>query len=287
MTLSAGILFALGLLHLVYTFWGSKLTPRDPALRVRMSEVSPVMKRLASSVVALLAFTTCAHAAELKLFTVRAITTILWEIGPEFERTTGHKLDVVTGFSPAFAKQIRAGEAFDLVFAPGPAIDALIKDGLVTVDSRTPMVKSDAGVEVRAGAPKPNIATVEAFKQTLLNAKSIAYLPMAGVPQLIERLGLTEALKAKSVVPNADIVSELVAKGEVELGIIVVTQILTTPGVELVGPLPPELRITSSFVGAISSQAKAPEAARELIAFLKTPAAVKVMRAQGMEPLFE
>ena len=95
-----------------------------------------------------------------------------------------------------------------------------------------------------------------------------------------------EALKAKSVVPNADIVSELVAKGEVELGVIVVTQILTTPGVELVGPLPQELRITSSFVGAISSQAKAPEAARDLIAFLKTPAAVKVMRAQGMEPLF-
>jgi molybdate transport system substrate-binding protein len=109
---------------------------------------------------------------------------------------------------------------------------------------------------------------------------------MADVPQLIERLGLTEALKAKSVVPNADIVSELVAKGEVELGITVVTQILTTPGVELVGPLPQELRITSSFVGAISSQAQAPEAARDLMAFLKTPAAVKVMRAQGMEPLF-
>jgi molybdate transport system substrate-binding protein len=119
-----------------------------------------------------------------------------------------------------------------------------------------------------------------------LNAKSIAYLSMADAPQLIERLGLTEALKAKSVVPNADIVSELVARGEVELGITVVTQILTTPGVELVGPLPQELRITSSFVGAISSQAQAPEAARDLMTFLKTPAAVKVMRAQGMEPLF-
>jgi molybdate transport system substrate-binding protein len=171
-----------------------------------------VVTRFASIVVMLLMLATGAHAAELKLFTVRAITTILWEIGGEFERSTGHKLSIVTGFSPEFTRRIREGEAFDLVFAPMPAIDALIKDGFVTADSRTPMVKSDAGVEVRAGAPKPNIATVEAFTQTLLNAKSIAYLPMAGVPQLIERLGLTEALKSKSVVPNADIVSDLVAQ---------------------------------------------------------------------------
>ncbi len=93
------------------------------------------MKCLASNVVALLAFTTGAHAAELKLFTVRAITTILWEIGGEFERSTGHKLSVTTGFSPSFTKRIREGETFDLVFAPAPAIDALIKDGFVMLDS--------------------------------------------------------------------------------------------------------------------------------------------------------
>jgi molybdate transport system substrate-binding protein len=119
------------------------------------------------------------NASEVRIFTVRAITTILWEIGQEFERTTGHTLKVTTGFSPAFTRRIRAGEPYDLVFAPMAAIDALIKEGLVTANS--PMLKSDAGVEVRAGVPKPNIATVEAFKETLLNAKSIAYLPMAGV----------------------------------------------------------------------------------------------------------
>jgi molybdate transport system substrate-binding protein len=222
----------------------------------------------------------------MKLLTVRAITTILWEIGPEFERTTGHKLEVHTGFSPAFSKRIREGEPFDLAFAPMAAIDALIRTGHVTAESLTPMVKSDAGVEVRADAPKPDISSVEAFKLTLLNAKSIAYLPMARVPELIERLGLTEALKAKTVIPDADIVSELVAKGEVELGIIVVTQIMTTPGVELVGPLPPELRITSQFVGGISAKSKSPAAARDLIAFLKSPKAIEVMRKQGMEPMF-
>lgn len=244
------------------------------------------MLRFVAVAAALLVAATAASAAELKLLTVRAITTILWEIGPEFERTTGHKLDVHTGFSPAFSKRIREGEPFDLTFAPMLAIDALIRDGFVTAESRTAMVKSDAGVEVRAGAPRPDIRTVDAFKQTLLNAKSIAYLPMAGVPQLIDRLGLTDALRTKTVIPNADVVSELVAKGEVELGIIVVTQIMTTPGVELVGTLPPEVRITSQFFGGISSKSKAPDAARDLIAFLKSPKAVEVLRKQGMEPMF-
>jgi molybdate transport system substrate-binding protein len=244
------------------------------------------MKHWALVIVAMLFSSNSAYSAQLKILTVRAIASVLWEIGPDFERSTGNKLDVVLGYSPELSKRINAGEAFDLFVAPVARIDSLISDGKLTSNSRTLMVKSDAGVEVRAGAPKPNIATVEAFKQALLDAKSIAYLSFAGVPQLIERLGLTDALKSKSVVPDADIVSELVAKGEVELGIIVITQILTTPGVELVGPLPPELRISSSFAGAISSKSKEPDATRDLIAFLKTPTAVAVMRAQGMEPLF-
>jgi molybdate transport system substrate-binding protein len=100
------------------------------------------------------------------------------------------------------------------------------------------------------------------------------------------RVGIAEAVKSKATVPDTDIVSELVAKGEIELGIVVITQILTTPGVELVGPLPPELRISTVSAGAVSSQTKAPDAARDLIKFLKTPETVKVIRAQGMEPLF-
>jgi molybdate transport system substrate-binding protein len=244
------------------------------------------MKAFTLIMTALVSFSTCAHAAELKIFTVRAIASVLWEIGSDFERSTGHKLNVILGYSPAFAKRIEAGEAFDILVAPVARIDALVKAGKLSAESRTPLVESEAGVEVRAGAPKPEIATVDAFKQALLDARSIAYLSFAGVPQLIERLGLTDALKSKTIIPDADIVSELVAKGEVELGIIVVTQILTTPGVELVGPLPRELRLTSSFAAAISSQSNAPNAARDLLAFLKTAAAVRVMREQGMEPLF-
>jgi molybdate transport system substrate-binding protein len=140
-------------------------------------------------------------------------------------------------------------------------------------------------VEVRAGAPKPDISTVAAFKQALLNAKSITYLPTPGVPQMLERIGIADAIKSKSTIPDTDIVSELVAKGEVELGIVVITQILTTPGVELVGPLPAEVKLTTTFGGAVSTNSTAPEAARALLQFLRSEEAMKVIRKQGMEPV--
>jgi molybdate transport system substrate-binding protein len=118
-----------------------------------------------------------------------------------------------------------------------------------------------------------------------LNAKSITYLPVPGVPQLIERLGLKEAIASKTTIPNSDISSELVAKGEIELGVIAITQTFTTPGIELVGPLPAEIQIYTNFGGAVSATSKAPDASRDLLKFLKGPAALRVIKAQGMEPL--
>jgi molybdate transport system substrate-binding protein len=245
------------------------------------------MRRLLISIAILvLAFTTGAPCAELKIFASRAIWTVLQEVGPTFEHTTGHKLNVTTGLSPAFAKRINAGEPFDLMFAPPASLNAYIKDGKLDPDTRTLLVSSDVGVGVRAGAPKPDISTVEAFKQTLLKAKSITYLGVPGVPQMLERIGMTNAIKSKAVIPDDDIGSELVAKGEVELVIVVITQIVTTPGIDLVGPLPPELRVTTSFGGAVSASTRAADAARDLLRFLKSTETVKVIRAQGMTPLF-
>jgi molybdate transport system substrate-binding protein len=225
-----------------------------------------------------------ANAAEVKVFTARAIATVLEKIGPEFERTTGHKLDVVSGFGPVFLRQIKAGEPFDVFVSTPPTMNTLFEEGTLIPGSRANLVRSGIGVEVRAGAPKPDISSVEAFKRALLNAKSVGYLPVGGVVQLIERLGLTDALKSKVTIPTTDIVSELVAKGEIELGVVVITQILTTPGVELVGPLPPEIQYYTVFVGGISAKSKAPDAARELIKFLTGPIAIPVIRSQGMEP---
>ena len=180
--------------------------------------------------------------------------------------------------------QFNAGE-FDVIAAPPPELDRLIKSDKLIASSKVDLVRSVVGVVVRAGAPKPDVSSVEAFKQTLLRAKSITYLPTPGVPLMLERLGLKDALASKITVPKTEISTELVAKGEIELAIIVATQAFTTPGVELAGPLPPEIRFYGSFGGAVSSASKVPDAGRSLLEFLKSPRVVEVIKAQGMERL--
>ena len=221
--------------------------------------------------------------AEVKVFTSRAIATVLEKNGREFERSSGHTLNVVTGFSPEFAKRIAAGEPFDIVVAPPSTLDALTKDGHIAVDSRTNLVRSGFGIAVRAGAPKPDLGSVDALKRALSNARSIGYIRTAGVPQLIEKLGMKKALEEKTTVPAGDTVAEMVAKGDLELGIIVITQIVTTPGVELAGPLPPEIQYHITFGAGIGARSKAPEAARALIDFLNGPATAAALEAQGLE----
>ena len=239
----------------------------------------------------MLAQTVIAPPATINVLATRAIATVLDETGVEFERTTGSKLNVTSDVAIRMVRRIRAGESFDVLVASPEQINALIKEGKVIAETRTTLARSGIGVEVRAGAPKPDISSVGAFKRALLNAKSIAYLKegQSGIylAALIERLGLTEALKSKVVRPDSDTVSELVAKGEVELGLVVITQILTTRGVELVGPLPPELQSYIVFAAGVSTKSRAPAAAKELIKFLIGPRAIAVMRSQGMQPWSE
>jgi molybdate transport system substrate-binding protein len=225
-----------------------------------------------------------ATGVEIKVITSRAIATVLGTIGSEFERATGNRLNVITGYSPAVVKKLEAGEPFDVVVSLPKAIDELVRGGKVIAETRRKLVRAGNGVEVRAGAAKPDISSVEAFKRALMNAKSLGYLAVSGVPELVERLGIAGAIRSRVTMPNADIVSELVAKGELEVGVIVTTQILTTPGVDLVGPLPPEIQIYATFEGAVSANSKRPDAARALIEFLTGPVAIPVIKAQGMEP---
>jgi molybdate transport system substrate-binding protein len=241
-----------------------------------------------SGLILLFGWPDIARAAEIKIFSTRAIATVLDKVGPEFERTTGHRLNVTTDIAIRMVRRIQQGEPFDfLVAAPGQ-IDTLIKEGRIVPETRTDLTRSGIGVQVRAGAPKPDIGSVEAFKRALLNAKSIAYLKegQSGVylARMLERLGIAEAIKSKVTRPDTDTVSELVATGQVELGMVVITQILTTPGVELVGPLPPEIQSYITFTGGVSTAAREPNAAKELIRLLTGPAALPVIRAQGMEP---
>lgn len=225
--------------------------------------------------------------AGITVWTTRAIATVLAVVGADFERETGHTLTISSDLPTAFERRVNAGEAFDLLISGSAPVDEWIKAGRIVAATRTDIARSGIGVEVQAGAPKPDISSVDAFTSALLNAKSIAYLRVGSgiyLASLLERLGLTEAIQSKVTRPESDIVSELVAKGEVELGMTVITQILTTPGVELVGPLPPEVQSHVTFVAGVSARSSAAGAARQLIEFLTRPAAITVIRAQGMEP---
>lgn len=228
-----------------------------------------------------------ARAAEIKVWTARAIATVLAEVGPEFERQTGHRLSVTTDLSPAFVSRANAGESFDVLITGSVPLAGLAKDGQIIADTRTHIARSGIGVGVRTGAPRPDIRSVEAFRRALLKARSIAYLKDVGsgihIARVLERLGIADAIKEKVIRPGSDIVSELVAKGEAEIGMVVITQILTTPGVELVGPLPPAIQSYVAFDAGVGANSNEPAAARALIRFLGSAEATRVITAQGME----
>jgi molybdate transport system substrate-binding protein len=174
-----------------------------------------------------------AAAAEIRIWAARAIATVLDEVGGEFERATGHRLIVTSDLPPAFLRRASAGEPFDLLISGSSPVDEWIREGRLLAGTRTAIARSGIGVAVRAGASKPDLGTVDAFTRAVMNATSIAYLRVGSgvyLDALFRRLGIANAIELKAVRPDADIVSELVAKGQVELGIVVITQILTTPG---------------------------------------------------------
>jgi molybdate transport system substrate-binding protein len=217
---------------------------------------------------------TAADADEIKVVTVRAGATVLEKIQAEFERASGHKLNIV--YDPEFAsvgRRLNAGEPFDVYISSPNAIEGLIRNAKIDRQTLTNLMHCGMGV-----------SSVDAFKRTLIRAKSIGFIVPNRVQELINRLGLAEALRARVSTPNSDIVSELVAKGELELGIVVITQILTTPGVDLVGALPSAIQYDFQFSAAISANAKAPGAAKDLIKFLTGPLTIPVLRSQGLEP---
>ena len=229
-----------------------------------------------------------AQADEIKALTATAIEIVLRQIGPEFERTTGHTITMAVDLAPNFQRQIAGGAMFDVALFSALTLDLLVKEGKIRADTRTSILSAGIGVAVRRGTPKPDISSVEAFKRALLEAKSIAYLKegpsgvyLAG---LLQRLGIADQLKATSKLANSDTVSVMIANGEAELGVVIIPNILNVPGAELVGPLPQEIQSTIHFAGGVSTTAKHPEAAMQLIRFLKSPAAAQVIKAKGMTP---
>jgi len=229
-----------------------------------------------------------AQAADLKIFGSRVTKMVVGDIGPGFEQATGHKLMVVTDVAAVMKRRIEQAEAFDVAVLVDFQTDGLIKSGKLAADTRANVMKSGIGVAVRRGAPKPDIGTVDAFKRTLLAARSITYLKEGAstlhLDRVFAQLGIAEALKPKVIQPTTEAVSEMVASGEAELGIIVIPNILSVPGAELVGPLPAEIQSYIVFTAAASAQSPNQQAARDVIKLLTSPAAVQSIKQKGMEP---
>jgi molybdate transport system substrate-binding protein len=236
----------------------------------------------------LLAQGAAATAAEVKVMAGNALAAVMGELGAQFERATGHKLVMQYGLSRTFKPKIEAGEAIDLIILSLETIDDLAKQGKVAAGTRADIARTGVGVAVRTGAAKPDIDSIDAFKRSLLNAKSISWAPRTEtgehITKVFERLGIAEEIKARTKPQQAvDHVAKAVAEGEAELAI-TVTSLLMVPGVELVGKIPPELQTYLTFTAAVGVAANHPDAARALIKHLTSPDASAVIKSRGWEP---
>ena len=230
-----------------------------------------------------------AEAAEVKVLCAAAMRSVMNELGPGFERATGHKLMIQFDVVGALKRQIDAGERFDVAILTTPLIDEVVKNGKIAAGTRADVARSGLGVIVRTGAPKPDISSADAFKRTLLNAKSISYAKEGAtgiyLESLFERLGITEQMKPKTKFPPTGRGADLVAQGETELMLMAISTFEPVPGAELLGPLPPELQSYIGYSAGVGTAAKEAEVGKALINFLKAPAAVPVLKAKGMEPI--
>lgn len=233
-------------------------------------------------------------AAEIHVMTSGGFTAAYNELVPEFERATGHKVITAYGASmgnapDAIPSRLARKERADVVILAAPALDALASEGKVVAGSRVDLVRSLIGMAVRAGAPKPDIGSVDALRRTLLEAQSIAYSASAsGVyisTELFQRLGIAEQVAGKSRRILSERVGTVVARGEAELGFQQVSELLPIAGIDYVGPLPAEVQRVTVFSAGIAADATEPDAARALIRFFTTAAAAPVIRKTGLEPI--
>jgi molybdate transport system substrate-binding protein len=227
------------------------------------------------------------EAAELKVLAGGSTTGWLNELSPQFERATGHKVTIHFDSTPNLIKQ-PTSTPFDLGVVPVDVFKNAEAKARFASGPTLDIARVGYGVAVRAGAPKPDVSTPDALKKTLLDAQSVAFLPASAagayVSSVFERLGIGEAMKAKTKPQTATgDIAKAVAKGDAELGVFLIN-VLMAPGVEIVGPFPAELQNDLVFTSAVAADTKEAEAARAFIAYLKTPAAVAVIKAKGMEP---
>ncbi|HKD31015.1 MAG TPA: molybdate ABC transporter substrate-binding protein [Xanthobacteraceae bacterium] len=237
----------------------------------------------------MLAANVVASGAEIAVISSNALKTTLEELAPAFEKATEHKLVFTWGAAVPLRAEIERGAMFDVALLTTAAIDDLVRQGNLVATTRVALANSGAGIAVRKGAPRPDVSTVDAFKNALLNAKSVAYVEQGGtgiyLKALLQRLGIADALRSKlKLLPPENPAANAVANGEAEIGMTQISEILPYAGAELVGPFPKEIQLTTSFAAAVGTNARQPEAANALIKFLAAPSAAPVFKAKGLDP---
>lgn len=247
-----------------------------------------------ASVVALsvLLLANATYHKEVQVMTSGAFNEPLTKLAPVFEKRTSIHVSTAFGASmgntpDAIPNRIARGEPVDLVIMASSALDELVKSGKIVPGSRVDLVRSSIGMVVRAGAPKPDISSVEALKRTLLTASSIAYSDSAsGVyvsTEMFQRLGIADQVLGKSRKIEGERVAAVVARGEAEIGFQQISELLPVAGADFVGPLPAEVQKVTMFSAGIAVGAKHPDTARTLIRFLTSPAATQVIKDSGLE----
>jgi len=218
---------------------------------------------------------------------------VLSELGPQFERSTGHKLSFSYDPANIIKRQIEDGSAFDIAILARGAIDDLTKQGKISADSRTDIGRSGLGVAVREGAPEPDISTVDGFEHALLSTKSLIRSTegTSGIyfEKLLDRLGIADQMRSKIKLGPSDRtgwrLAEFVARGEVEMAVQQVSELLPVHGTQFLGPFPPELQLYTFFSAGISSASENREAAEAFIKSLTNSTAVALLKAKGLEPI--
>ncbi len=239
-----------------------------------------------------------ARAVELKVLSAGALRAVLQQLAPEFEKSSGHKLSIEFATAGGVEQKIAADEAIDVAILNKPRLDKLVSRAKIVGGSTAVLAHAQIGVAVKTGMPRPDISSVEGFKKSLLAAKSIAYVdPASGgtsgihLAQVFEKLGIAAEVKPKTRLVSASAgqgsprVGEAVAKGDAEIGIQPISELMEVEGIDVVGPLPAELQSPDLiYVAGSPAVSEQPIAAKALIDFLAGPAAARVYKAKGLEP---
>lgn len=251
------------------------------------------MRRLATLILlpAVALASACVRGDTITVLTAGAFKPVVAAMVPAFEARTGHKVDVQNDTTGALSKRVAAGEAFDVLVLTPSALRPFADDGRLAAGSVTLLAKVAIGVAVKAGAPLPAMATVDDFKQAIVNARSVAYIdPASGgssgiyLDGLFQRLGIADVVRAKAVLVPGGLVAERLLTGEADLAIHQISEILPVQGVTLVAPLPEAIQSYTTYAGAVSSRSSRGEAARALLATLGGPEAADAIRTKGMTP---